>query len=271
VEMHFTLASNLPTTLGDPHQLQQVFINILNNARQAIEAHQPSGVIRISTSLEDGVVRVVMHDNGPGIAAENLSKIFNPFFTTKEVGKGTGLGLSLCYGIIREHGGQIDIKSEPGDGAAFTVELPANGAQATAANDTKLLTKVDASEFGNGRRILIIDDEEGILEMLSELLSQFGFKVDTASSGESGLKSTSANRYEAIFCDWKMPGLNGQQVYERMRIMEPATAKRMIFVTGDVANESTRNFIETEGRPFVAKPFTIRELREALHSVLSRN
>lgn len=271
VELLFTLAPDLPTTLADPHQLQQVFINILNNARQAIEAHQPSGIIRISTALDDGVIRVVMHDNGPGIAPENVTKIFNPFFTTKEVGKGTGLGLSLCYGIIREHGGQIDVQSEPGDGAEFIIELPANGAQAVAANDTKFFAKADEGAFGNGRRVLVVDDEEGILEMLSELLSQLGFKVDTANNGESALQRSSANRYEAVFCDWKMPGLSGQQVYERMRVAEPATAERMIFVTGDVASENTRNFFDTERRPFVAKPFTIRELRDALRGVLARN
>ena len=271
VELLFTLAPNLPTTLADPHQLQQVFINILNNARQAIEAHQPSGVIRISTALDDGVIRIVMHDNGPGIAPENLTKIFNPFFTTKEVGKGTGLGLSLCYGIIREHGGQIDIQSEPGAGAEFTIELPANGAQAVAANDTKFFSKAEEVAFGNGRRVLVVDDEEGILEMLSELLKQLGFEVDAVNNGESALQRSSANRYEAVFCDWKMPGLSGQQVYERMRVTEPATADRMIFVTGDVASEHTRNFIETQRRPFVAKPFTIRELREALRGVLARN
>ena len=271
VELIFTLAPNLPTTLADPHQLQQVFINILNNARQAIEAHQPSGIIRIRTALDDGVLRVVLHDNGPGIAPENITKIFNPFFTTKEVGKGTGLGLSLCYGIIRAHGGLIEIQSEPGDGAQFIIELPANGAQAVAANDTKFISKNEEVAFGNGRRVLVVDDEEGILEMLSELLSQLGFKVDTANNGESALQRSSANRYEAVFCDWKMPGLSGQQVYERMRVTEPATAERMIFVTGDVASENTRNFFETERRPFVAKPFTIRELREALRGVLARN
>ena len=271
VELRFSLAPHLPTTLGDPHHLQQVFINLLNNARQAIEAHQPSGIIRISTALEDGVINVVLHDNGPGIASENLTKIFNPFFTTKEVGKGTGLGLSLCYGIIREHGGQIDVQSRPGDGAKFTLELPVNGAPAVTEADTKFLLPDSEVAFGQGRRVLVVDDEEGILEMLTVLLEQLGFKVDTASNGELALHHSSRDRYDAVFCDWKMPGLSGQQVYERMRATQPAVAERLIFVTGDVASESTRNFFESEQRPFVAKPFTLRELRESLRSVLARN
>ncbi|MEY4386369.1 MAG: hypothetical protein RLY20_1652 [Verrucomicrobiota bacterium] len=271
VKVQFDCAPGLPTTHADPHQLQQVFINLMNNARQAIEAHQPSGVIRVSTALDDGVIRIVFHDSGPGISRENLSKIFNPFFTTKEVGKGTGLGLSLCYGIVREHGGQIEVASELGDGAKFTIELPANGAHVAAEIDTKFIRPAEEVAFGNGRRVLIIDDEEGILEMLGELLKSLGFEVDSAKDGETGLQRTVGNRYEAVFCDWKMPGISGQQVYEHLRHEQPAVADRMIFVTGDVANEQTRSFLESENRPFVAKPFTIRDLRETLRGVLSRN
>src|SRR6185369_11940081 len=111
------------TTMVDPHQVQQVFLNLINNARQAIEASQPSGSIRITTQTCGLNVRIIFQDNGPGIPEGNLSKVFDPFFTTKDVGKGTGLGLSLCYGIINEHGGTINVRSEPGQGATFTIDL----------------------------------------------------------------------------------------------------------------------------------------------------
>ncbi len=271
VELQFMLAPTLPVTLADPNHLQQVFINLLNNARQAIEGHQPSGVIRISTSHQDDAIRIVIHDSGPGISKENILKIFNPFFTTKEVGKGTGLGLSLCYGLIREHGGEIKVQSQPGQGAEFIIELPVHEAKIAPGTDTQFLTPADETAFGNGRRVLVIDDEEGILEMQGEVLKELGFEVDTANNGESGLNHTHGGRYDAIFCDWKMPGLNGQQVYERMKLDQPAAASRLIFVTGDVANETTRKYLEAERRPFVAKPFTLRELREALQAVLAKN
>ena len=271
VELQFALSPDLPATLADPNHLQQVFINLLNNARQAIEAHQPSGVIRIGTSHQGDIIRIVIHDSGPGILKENLSKIFNPFFTTKEVGKGTGLGLSLCYGIIREHGGQIKVQSQPGQGAEFIIELPVHDAELKPGSDTQFLTPSDEAAFGNGRRVLVIDDEEGILEMQGEVLKELGFDVDTANNGESGLEHFTRRRYDAIFCDWKMPGISGQQVYERMKRAQPAAASRLIFVTGDVANENTRKYLEAERRPFVAKPFTLRELREALCTVLEKN
>ena len=116
IEVVTQLDPQLPMAIMDPHQVQQVFVNILNNARQAIEAHQPKGKITITTETHDDLVRVTIQDDGPGIPEENLSKIFDPFFTTKEVGQGTGLGLSLCYGIIKEHGGKITPRSKPGEG-----------------------------------------------------------------------------------------------------------------------------------------------------------
>ena len=124
IEVITRLDPNLPQTLVDPHQMQQVFVNIINNARQAIEAHKPGGWLKISTEVRGRRVIVTLQDSGPGIPEENLSKIFDPFFTTKEVGQGTGLGLSLCYGIINEHGGTITPRSKPGSGATFVIELP---------------------------------------------------------------------------------------------------------------------------------------------------
>src|SRR5262249_39367300 len=105
IEVVTSLDAHLPKALVDPHQLQQVFLNIINNARQAIEAHQPKGCVRISTERSGENVRIAIQDNGPGIPDANLPKLFDPFFTTKEVGKGTGLGLSICYGIVKDHGG----------------------------------------------------------------------------------------------------------------------------------------------------------------------
>ena len=117
IEAKSELGTDLPCVVGDEHQIQQVILNLINNARQAIEAHQPSGKLTISTQSFGQTVRILVSDNGPGIAPENVSKIFNPFFTTKGVGKGTGLGLSLCYGLIQEHGGTITVASELGAGA----------------------------------------------------------------------------------------------------------------------------------------------------------
>lgn len=124
IELEVELAPDLPETMADFHQMQQVFVNIMNNAEQAmVEAHN-GGKLIVKSEADDGMIRVSFKDDGPGISEENMKRIFDPFFTTKEVGKGTGLGLSICYGIVEAHGGRIYARSKLGEGATFIVEIP---------------------------------------------------------------------------------------------------------------------------------------------------
>jgi len=270
IEVVKQFAPHLPMVLADAHQIQQVLLNIINNARQAIEAHQPRGRIKIITEVHEPNVRITIRDNGPGIPEENLRRIFDPFFTTKEVGKGTGLGLSLCYGIIKEHGGSITPLSRPGEGATFVIELPVTH-DAVAAVETSPAVESNQQDprEGRGRRVLVIDDEEAILQMISEDLHGSGYQVDTALDGESGLRQLRQNHYDATLCDWKMPGLNGRQVYEQLRAINPGLCRRLIFITGDVINEPMRQFLESEKRPCLAKPFTFAEFHATLKAVLT--
>jgi two-component system NtrC family sensor kinase len=270
VEAVMHLDPALPQAMVDPHQIQQVFVNLINNARQAMEAHQPKGVIKISTSSRGDTVRVIIQDNGPGIPEENLSKIFDPFFTTKEVGKGTGLGLSLVYGIIKEHGGTITPRSRPGEGATFIIELPVTSQPVEVVEETPApeLQLLNGRE-GVGKKILVIDDEEPILHMVREALTPQGYEVDIAHDGATALQRMTEKQYDVALCDWKMPGLNGQQVYERARVVSPALSARMIFITGDVINERTRKFLEQQNKICLPKPFTIAEFRAAIKRVLT--
>ncbi len=260
---------NLPLAMVDPHQIQQVFLNILNNARQAIEAHRPEGWIRITTETCDSTVRITIQDNGPGIAPENISKIFDPFFTTKEVGAGTGLGLSLCYGIIKEHGGTITPRSKPGEGATFIIELPIMYTPPPGKNEGTAEMEIITSREGAGKRVLVIDDEEAILQMAREALTRQGYQVDVATDGEAGLRRLSQTHYDVTLCDWKMPGLNGQQVFERIQTQNPALTDRIIFMTGDTVSSKTRGFFEEGKRICLPKPFTLAEFRAAIAKVLA--
>ncbi len=273
VEVLASLDPALPPAMVDSHQLQQVFVNIINNARQAIEAHQPKGWIKVRTESAGDAIRIIFQDNGPGINPENLSKIFDPFFTTKDVGEGTGLGLSLCYGIVKEHGGTITPVSRPGEGAMFIVELPLRNNS----SDTSELRRAAAQSAaanvndGKGKRILVIDDEEPILHLLRETLEPRGYEVDIAADGESGLRQLSGKRYDLMLCDWKMPGLNGLQVYERVRASNPAFCDRIIFITGDVVNDKTRKFLQEQNKVCLTKPFTLPEFHAAIRKVLTQN
>jgi len=245
----------------DPNQLQQVFLNILNNARQAVEDFRHDGQMEVTTEKVGDKLRVSFADNGPGIAPENILRIFDPFFTTKEVGKGTGLGLSLSYGIIQEHGGTIRVESAPGAGATFIVDLPivtdAAGASTGAASTDTSFTRLSLE--GAGKRILVIDDEEPVLDLIQSTLVRRGFTVETARDGGEGLRRIAQTHFDLIVCDWKMPGLNGQQVFERLRTNHPHAAGRFIFLTGDVVNERTQHFLHESGVPCLAKPFSLAE------------
>jgi two-component system, NtrC family, sensor kinase len=270
VEAIVKLDPELPLAMVDPHQIQQVFVNLINNARQAIEAHQPKGWIKITTATRAEFVCVVIQDNGPGIPEENLSKIFDPFFTTKEVGKGTGLGLSLVYGIIKEHGGTIVPRSRSGEGAMFIIELPVTNKPVAPVEESPALDAqlINGGE-GVGKKVLVIDDEEPILHMVREALTPQGYEVDIALDGATALQRVAEKQYDVALCDWKMPGLNGQQVYERVRAVNPALSARMIFITGDIINERTRKFLEQQNKLCLPKPFTIVEFRAAIKKVLS--
>jgi signal transduction histidine kinase/CheY-like chemotaxis protein len=279
IEVITRLDKYLPKALVDPHQLQQVFLNLINNARQALENHQPRGVIRISTETAGRKVRITVQDNGPGIQEKNLSKVFDPFFTTKEVGKGTGLGLSLCYGIVKEHGGSIVVRSKLGEGAAFTIDLPLaddeGGDDEVEEETTPVQRKLVRKPLGRsrrlegaGRKVLVIDDEEAILEMVRETLSEQGYEVDVVRDGESALRRVNQKTYDLALCDWKMPGLNGQQVYERLRASHPALSERLIFITGDVINDKAQTFLRETNKVCLSKPFSLVEFRAAIGKAL---
>jgi signal transduction histidine kinase/ActR/RegA family two-component response regulator len=266
IEVHREFDQGLPKILGDCHQFQQVILNILNNARQALENQPPPHHLRIVTESNGTHIRVLIEDNGPGIPADHLTKIFDPFFTTKPTGKGTGLGLSLCYGIIREHSGSISAQSLRGKGATFIIELPVHTGNDHDLDDQRCST----SRFlrGDGKRVLVIDDEEWILELVRQILQQDGFEVDTASDGNAALDRVQSSKYELLVCDWRMPGLSGQQLYHRIAETNPEAASRLMFMTGDVVNDSFQQFLKQHTKRCLSKPFSVQELRHSIGAFL---
>ncbi|MBI5774346.1 MAG: response regulator [Verrucomicrobia bacterium] len=264
------LAPDLPAILGDPHQLQQVFLNLVNNARQAIEGHRPAGAIRVRTLAAGANVCVEFEDDGPGIAPEHLPRIFDPFFTTKPVGQGTGLGLSLCYGIIQEHGGAIYARSEPGKWTIFTIELPVPKADEARAAEHGQITAAPRPRpgAGAGRKVLVVDDEPEILRLVAAILEADGYTVDAISDGEAALGKIAKVRYDIIVSDWKMPGCNGLEILERLQQTDPESAARLMFMTGDVINETFTRTLREQRRTCLNKPFTLQEFRAAVAGLL---
>ncbi|HEY1764592.1 MAG TPA: hybrid sensor histidine kinase/response regulator, partial [Opitutaceae bacterium] len=260
---------DLPPILGDTHQLQQVFINIVANARQAIGGIQNAGRITVRTRVVDRMIRIEIADNGPGITPENMAKIFDPFFTTKPQGQGTGLGLSLVYGMIQEHGGTITAASDFGYGATFMIDLPiAANAPTTAGSTGKADGRMVRAAKPRGTSVLVVDDEEWILSLSRELLTWDGHGVETALGAEQGLEALKRKRFDLIVSDWKMPGMNGIQLYQRICADFPGLSGRVIFMTGDVINDSFREFLKENAKTCLSKPFPIGEFQDAVSTIL---
>ncbi|HEV2328768.1 MAG TPA: ATP-binding protein [Verrucomicrobiae bacterium] len=271
IEMVTRLDPALPMVLVDVSQIQQVLLNIVNNAQEAIQATGRAGRIQIVTETGMSNIRISIQDDGPGIPEEHLRRLFDPFFTTKEIGKGTGLGLSLCYGYIKEQGGTITPMSEVGKGATFLIELPIPGKTEEPADYSDIQTppemeKPDPHE-GEGKRVLVIDDEKPILTLIEGDLKRRGYQVETVEDGKAALRELEKSHFDLAFCDWKMPGFGGQQIYEQLRRTNPQFCQRIIFITGDVINDQMRQFLETERRPCLSKPFALSELHTTARDV----
>jgi signal transduction histidine kinase len=260
-------ASSLPPILGDTHQLQQVVLNIVSNARQALEAFRRDGRITILTGSSATHVWLRISDNGPGISPEILKRIFDPFFTTKPQGKGTGLGLSLSYGIMQEHHGSIRAESQPGAGTQFILEFPL-----AREAETRPLFRAESTPPLPANRpilhVLIIDDEESILRLVQEILRSESHLVETADNGEAALQLILRHEYDVIVSDWKMPGLNGMNLYQELLLRKPAAAKRMLFMTGDVIHDSFQNFLKQHARTCLSKPFALRDFHAAVAGIV---
>jgi PAS domain S-box-containing protein len=262
---------DMPTVEADPKLLQQVFVNLIVNAEQAIISRRDHGTLRISIEAADGKIAFVFADDGPGIAAENLAKIFDPFFTTKRPGGGTGLGLTICLAIIKEHGGTIEVQSSPDAGAEFRVILPASREeppQESAAPQGRA-SAPQASGALQGRSVYVVDDEESIREIVQEGLSARGMKVDGASSSEEALPHLAVHRYDFVLCDFNLPGLNGEQFFERMHEnTRSAVAPKFVFMSGALLDPGTMSRFSEKGASVLQKPFHIAGLAALLTDLL---
>jgi len=262
------LASGLPQVFADPHQIQQVLLNLVINAEQAMLSANGRGslVIRTWHDRDDDAVVIEVNDDGPGIPVDVRTKIFDPFFTTKEVGKGTGLGLTVAYAIVQEHGGHIFVESRPGRGASFVVELPVSGADVEARPPRPPAPSMEAVR---GASVLLVEDELALASAVSDALTDAGLQVDHASDGEEALARIRQKTYDAIVCDLKMPRIDGMTLYRAIAAATPALARRVIFVTGDVAGTDAERFLEDSGCRWLAKPFRLGDLLRAVREALA--
>ncbi len=265
IEVVKELASDLPMTLLDFNQIQQVLLNLLNNAEQAILEAGRKGSIRIVTRRVGDRIELRISDSGPGVPLEIQNRVFEPFFTTKKEGKGTGLGLSLCYGIVHEHGGNIRLESQPGRGASFVIDMPV--IQEPTGDDQPGPSASPRPH--SGLRVLVVDDEPSVQGFMVELLSTMGHRVDTASDVPEALRKIAANGHDLIITDMKMPRGSGKDIYRAVADRSPHLARRMVFTTGDGTDAETRRFIRATGNAIILKPCKIGEIEQAIASAMN--
>jgi PAS domain S-box-containing protein len=262
IQCNLQLATDLPPTMADPLQIEQVLNNLITNAIHAMAESRAARQINITTTSTASCIRMTVSDTGNGISTEIIGKIFDPFFTTKGPGKGTGLGLSICNTIMQEHRGKIWAESSPGQGASFHVELPI-----VACADEPVAPALAEPEKPvvpppSRKSVLLVDDEPGIRDVLAEVLSTDGYEVDVATGGEEAWKRINARSFDVIISDLNMPGMDGETLYRHVLSLKPKQAQRMVFLTGDTIGQKWHQFLERTKNPCLTKPFNIREIEE---------
>ncbi len=282
VQLDLVLADGMPEVQADPDQLGQVVLNLVVNAQQAMANVEgprrlilTTGVeaVRPTPSSREPRVWLRVSDTGPGVPLAARDRLFEPFFTTKEAGFGTGLGLSVSRSIVREHGGELMLESAPvagtglvASGASFRLSLPISGEASTPSAPLPLDTV--SGELHS--RLLVVDDEIEIADLMRAVLEGAGYDVATAESGAVALELLAEARFDAIVSDVRMPDLDGAALWRAVRARHPHLARRMLFVTGDTLSPQARQVLEESGCASLDKPFVNADLLAAVRAALAR-
>ena len=268
VETTMQMADDLPVLWADPHQLHQVLVNLIANAHQAMRRQPQPRRIAVTGRYDRTAARVTLElaDSGPGIPPEVQARIFEPFFTTKAPGEGTGLGLSLCRGIIEEHGGTLTLGRSGASGTTFVIDLPLVAPPppaADAVNDEALPPVAP-------HRVLVVDDEVAVAEVVAEAIERDGHSTNIATDGAMALDMLAREPFDLIISDSKMPVLDGESFYAELQRRHPRLLARIIFLTGDVLSREKRDFLDRTGAPYLTKPCDLGEVRRTVRRLLAQ-
>jgi signal transduction histidine kinase/CheY-like chemotaxis protein len=267
------LAPDLPRTMADPYQLQQVVLNLVMNGEQALMEEPRKGQIVVRTRClkrEAGNrISLEISDDGPGIPSEIASRIFDPFFTTKAPGVGTGLGLSIVYGIVRQHDGDVAFESTPGRGAKFSVELPVIAVPE--GQRTTNLPSLSRPSPATPARILVVEDEPTVAQLIVDILQEEGHHAEAVLDSQEGLARLSRDPYDLVICDLRMPAMDGRSFHQALARAASPMQDKILFVTGDTLSPATLDFLEPNHLPYLAKPFLVEELTFAVNHQLETN
>jgi two-component system NtrC family sensor kinase len=274
IRIQTELTPDLPKTMADPYQLQQVVLNLLMNAEQAVFEGRGQGVVKIRTwcSRQEKVTHLFLElsDDGPGIAPAIASKIFDPFFTTKPPGMGTGLGLSIVYGIVRQHDGEVSFESDSSSGTRFTVQVPVVNPQ-TEITKKKAVNLSGHTTTVKPSHILVVEDEPTVAQLIVDVLQEEGHFANAVFDSREGLELLSRRSYDLVICDLRMPRGDGRSFFRALERSKNPIRQPILFITGDTLSPSTLEFMEGNRLPYLAKPFLVEELKLAVRQQLQAN
>lgn len=259
IKLELALAADIPATAADAGQLQQVFLNLMINAELALKTMRRQRKLTISTEAGDGMIRITVKDNGPGMGEADLEKIFDPFFSTRSTAGGTGLGLSVSQSIVKAHGGHIQVLNDPKRGATFIVELPVT--EPMRWPEDAAPGETHTGQTTTDVRVLVVDDEPRLQEFIRRVLAADGYEVDTVGRGDDALKYIGENDYALIFLDIRLPDMSGIDVYRQLRRRSRSLARKVIFMTGGLIDPDISQFFFRTNAPRLTKPFTPSRLR----------
>ena len=259
---HIRVERQIPSepamVVADPHQIEQVFLNIINNAVDAILETGRNGKVRISVSLQNGHVCTQFADDGPGL--KDPKRIFDPFYTTKSVGKGTGLGLSICYGIVKEHGGDITANNAAEGGAVIEVRLPSSAAAAALPEPAAAAQRPHEAAISG--RVLLVEEEESVLEFERDVLAGAGATVITARNSQDVKTRLLSEHFDAIIMAGKMPGeWNAKESHTWLQANCSHMESHVLFTFANAVEQSEgRAFLQQNSVPYLVKPFEVADL-----------
>ncbi len=257
----------LPLTVADYHELQQVFLNLINNAHHAMKDQEKDRTITIRSEFDDKLIRSIFEDTGPGIPKENIQRIFEPLFTTKEKGKGTGLGLSVCYEIIQKHKGNIYVASDPGHGASFVIELPIAESVPSVTTKSKPISTDKPRDRTN--RILLLDNNADEQDLLKNMISVLGYQPDVASDTSTAQEKIKEGIFDVMICSLDMQDINGHSFHVYLGQNLPEILQRTIFLVNGFLEDEFDEFARTHNTTYLIKPFGIPDFEKAINRSLS--
>ncbi|MDY6987126.1 MAG: response regulator [Thermodesulfobacteriota bacterium] len=276
INIYRDLDKGLSLIEGDRNQMEQVLLNLFVNTEDAMPGGGDLILKTVNTTHKDmhgrlydplpgSYVLLTVTDTGVGMDKETTERVFDPFFTTKGMGRGIGLGLAAAYGIIKGHGGYVDVESMTGQGTSFSIYLPAVERKVQ-----RPLPSVEDIVQGTGT-VLLVDDEEVILEVGQELLEAMGYRVFTARDGEEGLDvlRKHSDEIELVLLDMVMPNMGGGETYDRMREINPGV--RVLLSSGFSIDGEATEILERGCNGFIQKPFTMRQLSQKIGEVLKKS